>query len=354
MMKKKLYVADIPRLVEEWDYDNNKLSPTDYAAQSNKKVHWVCSKGHRWSSTILNRYYGSGCPYCAGRKSCIENCLITVNPVLAKEWHTVKNGELNPYMVTRGSRKKVWWKCEVGHEWEAAVKRRTAGIGCPYCSNQKVCEDNCLQTTNPELAFEWHPTKNKNLNPTMITYGNDKKVWWKCSKGHEWQEKTLSRSQGCNCPYCSGKRVCKDNCLATLNSTLAKEWHPTKNGSLTPNDVTCGSNMMVWWKCKIGHEGETRVYNRNNNQECPICSGGAVSKISQQWLDSLNIPAENREVWLGKLSFRVDGFDPETKTVYEFLGDYWHGNPAKFQASDMNQRVKKSFEFFGWKKKVIR
>jgi hypothetical protein len=178
-----------------------------------------------------------------------------INPMLAKEWHPTKNGVLTPLNVTRGSSKRVWWLCSKGHEWQAIVSNRINGSGCPYCAGRTVCYDNCLQTVNPRLAKEWHPNKNGSLTPKDVTPGSHARVWWLCTKGHSWEAKILDRSYGTGCPYCSGKAVCQENCLQTLNQNLANEWHPTKNNSLTPYDVTPNSNNKVWWRCKKGHEG---------------------------------------------------------------------------------------------------
>lgn len=117
-------------------------------------------------------------------------------PFLAKEWHPIKNGELIPHDVTPGSGKKAWWLCDKGHEWQEFVYHRTRGCGCPYCSGHRATEDNCLQTINPNLAKEWHPTKNGKLTPRDVTSGSGKKVWWMCSRGHEWQAVISSRTKG--------------------------------------------------------------------------------------------------------------------------------------------------------------
>ena len=95
-------------------------------------------------------------------------------------------------------------------------------------------KDYCLETVSPTLAKEWHPAKNGSLTPLDVTPMSNKKVWWKCRQGHEWDANVYNRSLGTGCPYCSGQAVCADNCLETVNQTLAKEWHPAKNGSLTP------------------------------------------------------------------------------------------------------------------------
>jgi hypothetical protein len=194
-------------------------------------------------------------------------------PELAKQWHTTKNGNLTAKDVVTKARQSVWWQCDKGHEWKAAVYSRAAGAGCPYCAGKKVCVDNCLDNLNPALSKQWHPTKNGNLTPKDVTIMSGKKVWWLCDKGHEWEDTIDHRSSGRGCPYCSGQRVCKDNCLQTINPNLANEWHPTKNGDLTPKDVLPGSGKKVWWLCDKGHEWKAVIYSRKAGRGCPRCFG---------------------------------------------------------------------------------
>ena len=65
-----------------------------------------------------------------------------------------------------------------------------------------------LEVLHPELAKQWHPTKNGDLKPTDVTPGSVKKVWWLCPRNpnHDWPATVASRSNGTGCPYCSGKR----------------------------------------------------------------------------------------------------------------------------------------------------
>ena len=133
----------------------------------------------------------------------MTNNLLTVNPELAIEWHPTKNGNLKPTDIAADSNKKVWWMCKHGHEWQATVASRNAGLGCPYCSSKKVLLGvNDLQATNPELATEWHPTKNGDLKPTDVAADSNKKVWWKGKCGHEWETSPKVRGRGIGCPFC--------------------------------------------------------------------------------------------------------------------------------------------------------
>jgi len=118
----------------------------------------------------------------------------------------------------------------------------------------KINKENILAIKNPELAKQWHPTKNGDLTPNDVTTGFNKKVWWMCEKGHEWYATICNRVNGRGCPYCAGKCVCSDNSLQSLNPELAKQWHPIKNNNLTPDDVTASSHKKVWWQCEKSHE----------------------------------------------------------------------------------------------------
>jgi hypothetical protein len=265
-----------PELAKEWHpTENAPLTPKDLTLGSNKKVWWVCTKGHEWQARVTDRNYRkTGCPYCSGYRVCIDNCLDTINPTLASQWHPTKNDPLTPKDVTPGSTKRVWWTCTKGHEWEAVVHNRNSGTGCPYCAGRALGAENNLQAINPELAKQWDPKRNGNLTPTDVTPNSDKKAWWICVKGHEWEATISNRNRGRGCPYCAGRTVGEDNCLQTVNPPLAGEWHSEKNGSLTPRDVMPGSSKRGWWRCEKGHEWEAIINSRSKGYgRCPYCSG---------------------------------------------------------------------------------
>jgi hypothetical protein len=255
-----------------------------------------------------------------GKGKRLKEPLSVTHPQLAVEWHPVKNSALRPENVTAGSQKKVWWKCQFGHEWQATVSNRVLGTGCPYCSNREVDQTYYLATTHPQLVPEWHPSKNGDLRPENFTAGSNKKVWWKCpvADDHEWQASIADRRQGYGCPYCAGKRVCKSNSLAAKRLDLVKEWHPTKNGGLTPWDVTPGSGKRVWWKCPVSddHEWEARVCSRTTmGSGCPCCANLKAVKsnclatthpeLAKQWHPTKNgtqapedvVATSPRKVW---------------------------------------------------------
>ena len=278
-MERKTLAETNPELVKEWHpTKNGDLSPQDVSQKSNKKVWWQCQEGHEWEAPISNRnkVNGTKCPYCSNKLILTGyNDLATTHPDLAKEWHPMKNENLSPQDVSFGTNKKVWWRCKKGHEWEAIIYNRSKNsYGCPYCSGrQPIVGETDLVTTHPELAKQWHPTKNGRLTPKQVTKGSNKKVWWLGNCGHEWETKIAIRSQGYGCPYCSKKySIVNKTDLATTHPELAKQWHPTKNGELTPKHVSKGSTRKVWWLGNCGHEWETKIAIRSQGYGCPYCS----------------------------------------------------------------------------------
>lgn len=416
-----------PTLAKEWHPIKNKdLFPTQVTFSSHKKIWWVCEKGHEWSVAISNRTSGerySECPTCLKAdigqrrvKSLIkrDGSLAELAPLIAEQWHPLKNGSYTPNDFTVGSGHRAWWICDKGHEWQVAINARK-GYGCPKCTYQTsqlelrlYCElngvfsnvswrekvsghecdiilhdqkiafevdgfpwhsnreeqdkskgfeiestgltlirirdsrltqinhndisyknkesrlsiikkafnyllNNCdLKKTEssllinflsdnkfhydfefqkmlsetwrvpieksifklyPKLIEEWDYDKNGYLLPQNFSPGSNVKIHWKCSKNHVWESIISARTSGGECPYCQGKRACEDNSLFDFHPELCIEWHPTKNGNLTPKDVTFGSSKDVYWLCKCGYSWKTSINNRvrSKNLGCIKC-----------------------------------------------------------------------------------
>lgn len=244
------------------------------------------------------------------------NDLASQRPELLKSWVPGKNLPLTPDQVGIGSSRQAWWICDKGHEWQSMISNRAKGVGCPICAGKKVLYGyNDLQTRNPTLAKEWHPTKNVNISPQTIVSASNRLVWWICDKGHEWRISPNGR-RGRGCPVCGNRRVQPgENDLRSTNPDLAAQFHPHRNGQLSPEQLVSGSNKIVWWICQQGHEWENSVSNRNRGQGCPFCSGRNAIKgkndlqtlspsLAKEWLIEKNLPLKLAEI-SGKSGKRV-------------------------------------------------
>ena len=132
--------------------------------------------------------------------------------------------------------------------------------------------NNNLAEVHPELVSEWSE-KNLLLTPDGITFGSNKKVWWKGTCGHEWQASVKARSNGEKCPICSGARVIAGiNDLQTTHPEIASEWSE-KNLPLKPDEVNAKSRKNVWWRCgKCGNEWKSVINARVKGTVCPVCA----------------------------------------------------------------------------------
>ena len=267
-----------PELMDDWYWelnDNEKIIPSKLGPVSSHLAWWKCQKcGGVWKASISNRVrMHSGCPYCANLKvKKGYNDLLTLRPELAEQWDYEKNGDLKPDEVVALSSRKIWWKCEKGHSWQATPNQRVK-TNCPYCSNHKVLAGfNDFATTCPKEASQWDYEKNGDKLPIHYTRGSETKVWWKCEKGHSWRARIAERGRGQGCPICSNQKVLVGyNDLASTNPELIKEWDYSNN-SVSPQDITSGSNKRVWWICeKCGHSWKSIVSTRVKGYGCPKC-----------------------------------------------------------------------------------
>jgi hypothetical protein len=334
-----------PHIAEQWHpIKNGKKTPDNFVAGTPSKVWWKCPKGddHEWKARINSRTgQNVGCPICAGFIAVKSNCLSTTNPKIAKQWHSTKNGDLTPDMYVSKSGKSVWWKCPKGddHEWKARIADRTSGQGCSVCAGLTIVKSNCLLTTHPHIAKQWHSTKNGVLTPNQVIAGSHKKVWWKCSKGddHVWLSSIAHRVNGRNCSVCAGKKVVESNCLNTTHPQISKQWHPNNNGELTPFSFTAGAHKRIWWQCDIDktHEWITSIPNRIVGTGCPYCSLTPQSKeelIIQFELKSIfpNIRSQGYKTKINGKIYSIDIFIKDYNAAIEYDGSYWHREKTEY------------------------
>ena len=407
-----------PDLAKEWNYEKNgDLRPEDVSCGSNKKVWWIYHYAvpddypvellrgknfdFEWEAKVYARNEYPGCPFLNGHSIWTGfNDLATINPELAAQWHPTKNGDLKPTQVTANSGYKVWWLLHYDipndyfieslkgkhfdFEWESTIANRSSGFECPFLSGRAIWPGfNDLATINPELAAQWHPTKNGDLKPAQATVSTDKKVWWLLSydvpidypveylRGKhfdfEWKASINSRNRGTGCPYLAGKAVWPGfNDLATTNPELAAQWHPTKNGNLRPTQVTANSNRKVWWLYPYDDpntgkhsvfEWQATVYNRNNGAGCPYLTMYKGEEYIKQYLQENNTVYYAQQKFSnlfginnGKLSY--DFAIPDAKSrfilieyngIQHYESDEFFGGEEQFKKQQEHDRRKREY-----------
>ncbi|MCH9704180.1 MAG: zinc-ribbon domain-containing protein, partial [Chlamydiae bacterium] len=208
----------------------------------------------------------------------------------AAEWDESKNGKLTDQ--TCGSDRVVWWLCKEGHAWQTSIASRCKGKTpsvCTKCKPKRYVKDH-------EAASQWDESKNGELKDQ--TCASAKVVWWLCQEGHEWQTSIANRCRRktpSTCLVCRprGKRITR----YIRNQSAASQWDESKNGEL--KDQTCGSEKVVWWVCKEGHEWQASIASRCRRKapsRCPVCHprGKRITRYirnhaaASQWDESKN------------------------------------------------------------------
>jgi len=193
----------------------------------------------------------------------------------------------------------------------------------------------------------------------MVTTGSDKPAWWLCPVcGYEWRASVGSRVRGNGCAVCAGQEVLKGyNDLESNYPEIAKEWHPTLNGSLKPSDVTCHNDQRIFWICEHGHIWPSIIAHRTNGTGCPICN---VSKGEKEVLELLK-----KHNIVFKIQYKFDNCKYErplpfdfaimnTKNELVFLIEYdgkQHFEPIDF-ANKGEKWAKEQFELVQTKDKI--
>lgn len=282
---------------------NENLDPWRIGRGSHKTIWLMCNNGldHYYSTSPHNFTHGTcECQVCNGQIVLKGfNDLFTTDSYTMDIWDFNKNKSVDPCAVSRGSGKRVWWKCvECGHEWDALISNITNGRGCPECGKIKryqtfvanqIAKGNSFGDKYPEFCQFWDYEKNVDITPFDILPNCMQEVWWKCKNGHSIYKSVNAMLQSLlrgnsGCKYCSGIEVLVGfNDIATTHPDLLKEWDYDKNVSISPQTISFGSIEGIWWKCKkCGCSWMTSLNSRTNRESgCPECARHATTSKLQ-------------------------------------------------------------------------
>jgi rubrerythrin len=347
-----------PDVAAEWHPTLNlPLRPTDVRFASGQNVWWQCASGHVWETKVAQRTTGkqTQCPECSLRQKHLPDkglSLAELHPMIAAEWDIERNPGVTPATVKPGSARKVWWRCpECGYSYQASVgSRALKGTGCEPCSYRtrgpligKPKAGESLAERFPDIAAQWHPSKNGNRHPGEVKAGSDMTAWWVCERGHTWKTPVFTRTgpRKYGCPECKHLPA-PGQSFADRYPSVAAQWHPTKNGTLDPNAVEPGSTRKVWWKCTFGHEWRATVSNRARGSGCRFCSlwGTSAQEIRlRHELEAAGCPVAHEHSVIdvvGRRPVEADIALNDWRVVVEFDGARHHRG-ADAEARDHRQ-----------------
>lgn len=260
-----------PKIAAEWNYQkNNNLLPTQVLPKSNKTVWWICEFGHEWQAKIGYRTdYNIGCPNCN------------------KELHVSSKEMVIYYYIHKYFLNAVSsYGNKILNSMEIDIFIPELNIGIEYDGqawhqdvSRDLRKDNICYTNNINLIRIREPECPKYESTCTFVYLKTLS-WDDLSSAIEYILKKLNINEidiDFSRDLCEIESMFfhkkKNSSLAELYPEIAAEWHPTKNGNLTPDCITYGSGKKVWWKCKVcGHEWMATIGKRTSGRGCPSCA----------------------------------------------------------------------------------
>jgi len=189
-----------PAIAAQWHPANPGLPSTRGLSESAPLL-WICADGHIEEMSIMKRV-ARGCTPCDAARKVAERSIDQTHPSICREWHPTKNDWHRPEQFTAGSHHTAFWRCSNGHTFPQRIDRRALGAGCKYCAGRALLRGfNDFATTDPDLAVEWHPTKN--VLEASDTMSPNRPFWWRCRVGaHDHHQTITHRRVSGGCPLC--------------------------------------------------------------------------------------------------------------------------------------------------------
>ena len=265
----------------------NEVDPSFVLKSSNKKYWFDCTDcGHELEIALCNITNGQWCKYCNSDGLCNqENCLFChsksfASHPMAEMWSS-KN-VIVPRMILRRSDKKMWFDCkDCGHLFKSALYSINKDYHCPYCANQKLCDEDCTycfekSCASHEITKAW--SSSNELHPRQVFLQSNKKAIFNCLICyHEYETQILHYTQRTgSCPYCANKYLCdKEDCKPCFTKSFAS--HPqihcwSSKNLITPRQTFKGAEKSAIFNCDIcSSEFQSKLYNVLTGYWCPFC-----------------------------------------------------------------------------------
>lgn len=373
-----------PDLMLDWA-ESNTVDPAEVLPSSGIKVKWHCSGcNHEYDKPIRERTrykVGKGkqpLTYQAGECKMCKNTGARFQKIL-RYWCSEIDKEYDLKTIKLNSKKVLTWKCKNNpehkpyrktvFEFYRMLKNGSESLGCPECLGKVISSSNSLEALKPDVASEWHPTKNKKKASEVGLSFKDKEIWWKCSNPEcegEWatrsvhqrtrEVKEYKRKNGktklvkpTGCPYCKNQKVTKTNSVAAKAKHLMLEWDYDNNGSLSPETVIAGSGRLINWICpKCEKKWPCKANERTrkvNPRTCPHCSQTSTSKAEKRIYSEVLYFFPDAVHRHRESQIEMDVYIPSIKVGIEYDSKKYHEKKYE-QDKEKRKRLKKEHRIF--------
>ena len=274
---------------------------------------------------------GQGCPKCKIDK--LSKLFISNNKDFINKANLIHNNKYD-YSLVRYKRAHdaVIIICNLHGKFKQNPNNHLSGSGCAECIGVG-------QSNNERFIRSARAIHGDKFDYSRINYSNNKKqITIVCHTHGEFLQTPDTHLRGGGCKICNGKEVYDTQSFKNKASAIHNYLYDYSKVEYV------GSKNIIIIICSIHGSFKQNPHNHLNGKGCPSCSH-RVSKPEKAWIKSFNNPniVSNITINVNSKKYSVDGFDPLTNTVYEFNGDFWHGNPKFYKSSDVNRANKKTY-----------
>jgi len=325
---------------ERYDYSRVRY------INSKSKVCIICpDHGEFWQLPNVHTKQKSGCPRC-GKIAMAKHHTLDFDVVYETISKIYPTDQYTPIVDTYQNDSTIMdWICKDHGIFRCSPNMLKAGSACKDCGYERLSNINrdTLQQFI-EKAIKQHSDR---YDYSMVKYvNNNTKVCIQCRKHGEFFQRPKDHiTNKAGCPKCGIENRARLRTLST--SQVIDSFHKVHKNHYDYSLVEYhGDKINISIICPDHGIFHQTPHGHKNGLGCPRCRSW-VSKMSQEWLDMMNITNDtnHREVknLINNQRYVVDGYDPDTKTVYEFHGDYWHGNPDIYEPDEINPTNKISY-----------
>jgi hypothetical protein len=310
---------------------NNKYSYPDLYVGYQVKICIICPIHGAFNQTPAAHLFGKGCLDCGF----IERANKSRGSYddFVRRATVIHNGkyiypDAQAYINIRTKLNII---CPIHSNFTQRPDQHLAGAGCIKCGHIKTAE--AIVISYEEFVKRSRTAHNETYNYPDTNYiDNATPIGIECPIHGIFKQQPKSHWDGSGCPECFRIKYSK-----TTEQFIedANKIHNNRYQYPEPY-INCRTPINIW--CSKHGIFAQMPTDHLHGSGCPSCSINTVSKPEIAWLNYLGIPQEYRQATLkiGKTWVKTDAFDPRTNTVYEFYGDYWHGNPAKFDPNKIH------------------
>ena len=199
--------------------------------------------------------------------------------------------KLAAHEVSRGNDNKFWFRCaDCEHEYDVVPYSMKEGKHCPYCTNQKLCDEDCKGChaksceAHEGMREEWSATNEK--TPRQVFLQSNRKYAFDCKKCHHSYDARPNHyyRKDKACPYCANQRLCEaKECMICFHKSFAS--HPrmacwNAKNTLDPRMTFKGSDKRAIFECDVCHtEFDSKLCNILTGYFCAGCKNKSESKV---------------------------------------------------------------------------